>query len=192
MRIQTLALWSLFLGIGSGLNVPDATSAEKKQLFLLEEPIQMQWCAYNNESAWKSDVNRLGAIVVATLGYADDTLRVSKIDVTEADQAGDWIVYDNYALDENEHLRKLKRTINVSPGDRSEEEVYTIKDSRATKQASISRELSTGKTAGPEKVWLPEVPIITQLQNFPFASFIGKGHPEVWSTSKVCIAVKHQ
>lgn len=160
-----------------------------KRLFLLEDAEHHQWCAYGSESEWASEVKSLTARVVATLEYSGD--HVSKISVTEEDEAGDWTVYDHYVIDEKGQIRELKRTINILPGDRSEDETYLVLDGKAKKQASDSRRLST-KEALPEKEkdWLPNVPIVTRVRDFPFASFILEKHPELSSTGKVCVPVK--
>jgi hypothetical protein len=161
-----------------------------KRLFLLEDAEHHQWCAYGSESEWTTEVKSLTALVVATLEYTGD--HVSKIAVTEEDEAGDWTVYDHYLIDEKGQIRELKRTINILPGDRSEDETYLVLDGKAKKQASDSRRLST-KEALPgqkEKVWLPEVPIITRVQDFPFVSLILEKHPELSSSGKVCVPVK--
>jgi hypothetical protein len=59
---------------------------------------------------------------------------------------------------------------------------------RRRKKASDSRKLST-KEALPEKEkdWLPKIPIITRVRDFPFASLILEKHPERSSSGKICV-----
>jgi hypothetical protein len=163
-----------------------------KPLFLLEDTEHHQWCAYGSESEWTSEVKSLTAMVVGTLEYSGD--HVSKIAVTEEDEAGDWTVYDHYVIDDKGQISELKRTINILPGDRSEDETYVMLDGKPKKQVSNSRRLSTKEPlhGQKEKVWLPEVPIITRVQDFPFASLILEKHPQLASSGKVCVPVKQQ
>jgi hypothetical protein len=67
-----------------------------------------------------------------------------------------------------------------------------VLDGKAKKQASDGRRLSTKEAlpAQKEKVWLPDVPIVTRVRDFPFASFILEKHPELSSSGKVCVPVK--
>jgi len=156
-----------------------------KRLFLVEDAEHHRWCAYRSESEWTSEVKSLTAMIVGMLEYSGDH-------VTEEDEAGDWTVYDHYVIDDKGQISGLKRTINILPGDRSEDETYVMLDGKPKKQASNSRRLST-KEALPgqkEKVWLPDVPIITRVQDFPFVSLILQKHPEFSSNSKVCVPVK--
>jgi hypothetical protein len=87
----------------------------------------------------------------------------------------------------------FKRIINVLPGDGSENETYLILDGKAKKQASDSRRLSTKEVLpDKEKDWLPNVPIVARLRDFPFASLILEKHSELSSSGRVCIPVKQQ
>jgi hypothetical protein len=84
-----------------------------KRLFLLEDAEHHQWCAYGSESEWTSEVKSLTAMVVGTLEYSGD--HISKIAVTEEDEAVDWTVYDHYVIDDKGQISELKRTINICP-----------------------------------------------------------------------------
>ena len=144
-----------------------------------------RWCAFSKESDWKSASESLKSLTVARVEYKGD--RIAEIYVTERDEAGDWTVYDAYSLDESEKPQSLKRTMNVIPGDRSEEELWLIKDGRATKQRSTSHSLSTLKPVDPTPIIFPEVPIVRSLQGFPFWRLIRDKRREVLSKGRACI-----
>jgi len=59
--------------------------------------------------------------------------------VTEEDETGDWIVYGHYMIDSEEPVVGLTRTINVLPGDLTQDEPYVIEGGKAKKQTSKSR-----------------------------------------------------
>jgi len=158
-----------------------------KTLYLLEDNKHQQWCAFRDEREWKTEVESLSALVVATAEYVDG--RLSAVDVTHQDEAGDWIVYDHYSLDQSGKISKLKRTINVLPGDRSENEVFLMLSGTPKKESAASRKLSTGEPASKADVWLPDVPITTRVEAFPFSSLIGSSGAE--SKAKSCVQVSH-
>lgn len=185
---RTLALATL-VALLCVLSASKGYARHGRRLFFLQDVQHKQWCAYESEPVWTSEVKRLGADSVATVDYADD--RVSNIALSQQDETGDWMVSDHYAVNHKGELRKLKRIINILPGDRSEEELYMIADGKAKKQTHISRKLSTGKTLrAPEEVWLPQVPIVTRLQDFPFAALARDTRPDLWPESRKCISPK--
>jgi hypothetical protein len=164
------------------------TFGADKRIFLLEDAEHRRWCAYSSESVWKSQVTSLSATLVSTLELEDDHL--AAVSVTEEDEAGDWIVYDHYSLDSKGELQNLKRTINVAASDTSEDETYLIRNGKAKKQGRVTRKLSTGEISPPKKEWLPDVPMVTHIQDFPFADLAREKLPEVQSKGSVCLNIK--
>jgi hypothetical protein len=123
--------------------------------------------------------------VVGTVDFWNS--HVSAVSLTEEDDAGDWIVYDRYSLDGSGAIRTLDRTINILPGDRSEREVFLINGGKANKRSTASLRLSTGKPIPPSKDWIPDVPVVTNVKEFPFWSLIDSKSLEVWSKGRACI-----
>jgi hypothetical protein len=120
------------------------------------------------------------------LAYSNDHL--SKIDVTETDESGDWTVYDRYFVDDHGQLVKLSRLLNVLPGDRSVSQTFSISNGKATKIATTEKQLSTGKPVTPPKGdWLPDVPIETATKMFPFSALLRR--PGLRTSSKSCVKV---
>ena len=116
MRSKTAVFLSAVSLLSSLLTREAAAEPESKRLlYLLEDAKHEQWCAFSKESAWKTEVNSLSATTVATVEYLNG--RISTIKVAKESEAGDWIGYDHYFLDQSEAIRKLNRTINSLPGD---------------------------------------------------------------------------
>jgi len=159
-----------------------------KRLFLLQDSGHQQWCAYRTESDWAAEVKSLSSPVVGSLEYADG--RVSKISLTEEDDTGDWIVYDEYALNKNGGIEAARRTFNIIADDRSIEVTYAIKDGKAREEAKTSRRLSTKEILPSQKDWLPGVPVVTRVQDFPFFPILADKHPEAWLNGRTCSSNK--
>jgi len=160
----------LFLFLGAVLNGSSTGTQRTSKIFIANDADHHQWCAYPTQSAWQSDVKLFGSGIVATLTSAQG--RLSSIEVTTEDEAGDWIVYDHYTVSTDGTLQEDKRKINILPGDRSVEESYLIRDGKAKKQSSTTKSLSTGKSLASSEDWVPEVSVIARLKDFPFASLI--------------------
>jgi len=160
-------------------------SESERSLYVLEDRVGRQWCAYREESVWRKDVQALSALVVATVNYANGN--VSAVWVTEEGESGDWIVYDHYFVADSGAICRLERTSNVLPGDRSEKEVFLIQGGRATKQSMASVRLSTGEPIPPSDDLVPTVPVVTNVTDFPFSSLIDKKGVEAWSMDKTCV-----
>lgn len=155
-----------------------------KQLFLLQDSVHQQWYAYRTETAWASEVKSLTSPVVASIEYTDG--RVSKVSLTEEDEAADWIVYDAYVLNKKGAVDTLSRTLNILADDRRVEVTYAIKDGIAKEQAKTSRRLSTKEILLSQKDWLPDIPVVTRVQDFPFFPILGDKHPETWPRGRKC------
>lgn len=157
--------------------------AKTAKVFLLEDTASNQWCAYDEEAAWNTAVRDAGAMTVGTLTYSNDLLL--RIDVTETDETGDWIVYDHYFLDDHGRIEKLSRMINVLPGDMSVSQMFSIRNGKAKKIATSEKQLSTGKPlTSPKPVWLPDLLIKTRTNVFPFSGLLE--HSDLRTASKIC------
>jgi|SRR4051812_28044827 hypothetical protein len=142
-------------------------------VYLLEDAQAQQWCAYTDQTAWKSSVDSLQALDVATVEYRNE--HSSTVNFTQEDEAGDWIVYDRYSLDQNGQPKRLHRKINILPGDLNVEQVIQIQNGTTKKVSTVRRRLSTGKVLEKSSdVWLPQLPIIKNTKGFPFSSLLDK------------------
>ncbi|PYS36201.1 MAG: hypothetical protein DMG14_25205 [Acidobacteria bacterium] len=170
-----------------GLSKP-AQTTNKNLYFLLDR--DNRWCGYSNEAQWKSEIS-LSEIdtPIAQVDYAND--RVTAVYATQRDQAGDWAVYDTYSLDKSGNLQGLKRVINFLPGRLNEEEMWLIEKGKATKQRSTHRNVVTLEPipltdTELRDMSLPEVTIVTRVQDFPFWSLMRDKRAEILSKGKVC------
>jgi hypothetical protein len=160
---------ALSIGVLAQCESSSQTAIEK--LFLLEDAAQQQWCIYRNEAEWKGDVEQQDAMVVATVEHTSG--RVAAVNVTEQDETGDWIVYDNYVIGADGQLQSLNRTVNILPGERREQLVFQLRAGRASQQSRTTARLGTDKPLPNAETWLPDVPVVTTTEAFPFASLIG-------------------
>jgi hypothetical protein len=115
--------------------------------------------------------------VVGGIEYKDD--RVAMVYVSEVDSTGDWKVYDGYTVTPDGKLDRLNRHVTIPSAGVDDEEVWAIKNGRATKQ--------DGKPS--KRTYLLDVPIVTSPQSFPFWPLSGK-LVEILEKGKVCISDK--
>lgn len=183
MRLKyAIAVAGIVLAFQPGLASGQATAVN---IWLLKDTGNNQWCAYPNEATWNTAVQGIGAMTVGELHYSGK--RLQQIDVTDSDETGDWIVYDNYFLDDRGQIVKLSRTANVQPGDRSVVQTYVIADGKAKKTETTQTQLSTGKLLkSPKSVWLPKIPISIETKSFPFFGLLNR--PGLMTSNKTCIA----
>jgi hypothetical protein len=164
-------------------------SQTSKRIFLLQDK-NSSWCGYKNKAEWSSDVETDEAETVGSLEYSANKL--TTINVTEDDESGDWTVYDTYRINNGGEIVELKRTINIIPGDRSEQDFYTFETGRPKLKSSEVRSLSTQKKSEPssKETWRPNVPIVTEIGQFPFNSFLLNNHFLLSSNVKECVPRK--
>jgi hypothetical protein len=187
MRTKLVVALLIVLPAATG-NLQRPPQTEQIKLFILHDVKQRQWCIYASESQWKSDVNSSGAPTVASLEF--EAGHLNAVDLTHQDEAGDWIVYDQYELGRTGELQQDQREIRILPGDRLVKEVYLIRDGIAHKQNSNTQSLSTGQKLTNVEDWLPDVPVISRLKDFPFAPLIGVDRSRILAKGKICDASK--
>lgn len=149
----------------------DAQPGRRQQTaHLLEDATQRQWCVFSDEKEFKREVQRRGSEEVATVEYVGP--RVTRLQVATTGESADWIVYDEYEVSLAGALTALKRMANILPGDRSERLSYRIAAGRAALNDHTTYRLGTEEVFSPDEDWLPEIPIVTELNAFPFAPLI--------------------
>lgn len=182
---RNLILAGTFLLLHYGLA---CAQANVTKVFLLEDATNNQWCSFKSEAPWNVAVQDAKSMTVATLTYSNDLL--SQLDVTKTDESGDWTVYDHYLFDNHGQLVKLSRMINVLPGDRSTLQAFSISHGKAKKTGTTSKQLSTGKRLNsPKPIWLPELPIATNIKMFPFSTLLGRSN--LRTSDKSCEKTAH-
>ena len=182
-HMRILATFTLFLSLAFAQSGENRTPG--KAVYFLKDDSHKQWCAYANESRFKTQIQSLKAMIVGGADYADGRLLTAR--VTETDETGDWAVNDEYTYNKSGKIQALKRTINILPEDFSEEQIFVIENGRAVKQRSVYRELRTGKVSQKSVNGFEAPPVITNTEGFPFSDLIGSKRYEVWSKGSVCI-----
>ena len=175
--------------IGVAARSPLTLSQTSKPIFLLQDK-NSSWCAYKNKGEWSSDVETNEIVRVGSLEYSANKLAI--VNVTEEDESGDWTVYDTYRIDNGGNIVGLRRTINIIPGDRSEQNFYTFENRRLKLKSREVRSRSTQKKSEPssKETWRPNVPIVTEIGQFPFNSFLLNNHFLLSSNAKECVPGK--
>ena len=156
--------------------------------FFLEDFTAQKWCGFNSQALWKSKVQSLSARSVATVEYTNT--HVSSIEVTEESESGDWIVYDDYSVSSGKLIR-LQRKSNVLPENVSVEQVFRIENGRGVVEKTDTRDLKSGKPIKNHDVDLPAVPIIVDLQKFPFSALMGT-RIAPGQKQETCVSVKQK
>jgi hypothetical protein len=141
-------------------------------------------CVYADESIWKSDIQKTGASRVAVSESINGN--VHSIDITQGDEAGDWMVFDHYSFAKDGTVNALTRKINIIPGDRSVDEVYKVQDGKLIKTDSTVRSLTGDGNPTTDDTWLPVVPMFNRLTNFPFASLLRSTPSQVTAAGRIC------
>lgn len=139
-------------------------------VYLLEDVVANQWCAYSSKSEWLTAIDKKIAMAVATVEPAEKKESFS-IKVTQTDESGDWMVYDDYELKAG-FVTRLLREIRVLPGDIDQQQVYAAHDGSMKRLSTSSRSLTTGQVVSESHDWMPTLPIWTKASEFPFAGFL--------------------
>jgi len=166
------------------------SSGDSSSVFLLKDDTNHQWCAYASKAAWQSRVDDITARTVAGAEYDDGQL--VKLDVSENDESGDWLVSDHYTVDREKRLVQLQRSIEVIPDRAIKEERYSIKNGRLTKDSSVVRSMSNNEIVAAPDLSTPSLRVATRVSDFGFASLIGdrKHLEEVLNAGSKCIQAK--
>ena len=178
----------LVLTIVAGGMVPNVFSAGENAstLYMLLDDHKNQWCGYHDEKRWRSAIDEIGSMDTASVDFANEHPKTVKITHADEPEAGDWIVYDRYDLDEHGVVRSLERTANVLSGDVSKKEVFEFRDGRFLPKSVVARSLQSGKLIAVPNVWFPKLPKATGITDLPFGALIVRSQ-EVRTQDSVCV-----
>ncbi len=183
-RNTRLTLVPLLISVAPAVFPQTSRSSEVKKIYFLRDDTDMRWCGYAGQLRYKAQATLLNPMVVGAADY--DSGRIAKVRVTEEDESGDWVVYDEYTVSEGSKIRTLKRVINIIPEDNSEEQVFSMVDGKAVKQRSAHHELRSGKPTGHTVEWFESPSIITRPQMFPFWTLLNQSKA-VWANGEACV-----
>ena len=186
-----MRFWQRAVCLGFSLGCAAAQSTtQAREMFIINDSQHERWCAYRNKGESRSESQRMDSTVVAGVLYGDDG-RVATVHVTEGDESGDWSVDDRYSLDKSGNMMALSRVIDSFILGITEEERFRIYGGKATRVSVVSRASRTGQSAQPlTGDYLPDVPVITSVQSFPFWPIVRDKQREVWSKGRVCAPTK--
>ena len=179
LAFQRFAFCSMCAFVSSASMSSQNTTAT---LRFLENSDAHQWCRYGDESVWKADVDLARAIRVGGLMYSKGKL--TEIAFTQTAESGDWTAFDRYLIGQDGQPEKLERSISVLPGDRKIRSVYSFNDGKPMRLSISIETLSTGKPAAIGVSYVPPIPIVGRVRNFPFWRLIDAEFPK--QIGKIC------
>ena len=135
-----------------------------------------RYCAFSRADRWNSEMKTHAASETGTLTYSNGSL--ATIQLQYVDESGDWSVNETYRLDATKQLISLSRTVSVRDGD--EHESWLIKNGKAIRQPSAKQ--------SPALDFVPDLPVVTQLNGFPFWELVRDHEREIRSTGTACTA----
>jgi hypothetical protein len=145
-------------------------------LYILRNEQKNQWCGYLDRSRWSSDIDEYGALQTASITFNNAHASVIKLTEEDSPEAGDWVAYDTYQLDDAGDVTSLLRTTNVLPGDLSRVESYQRRQGKLIRQSMTIKSLSTGQPVTQGHNWLPRRSVFLAEPSFPFAGLIRHVH----------------
>jgi hypothetical protein len=166
------------------------------KLWLLEDTAKKQWCAYTDQTRWESERDATDWNTAGAVDFADG--KITRVFLTVPSEAGDWVVSDQYAINESGLMETLTRYTDQFKGGFFEKSVYFLEDTQAV---LVSREFLTADNVvlAPDPasrqsetghsyhgLILPDLKVWLHLIDFPFSDFLDKDHKEVWQTGRAC------
>jgi hypothetical protein len=183
-----MRFWQTAAGLAVSLGWAAAQSTtQTREIFIINDNQHARWCAYKNKAESRSESQRMDSTVVAGVQYGSDG-RVATVHITQGDESGDWSVDDRYSLDKSGNITALSRVIDSFTLGVTEEERFRIYKGKATRVSIVSRASRTGQSAQPlTGDYLPDVPVITNVESFSFWPIVRDKRNEVWSKARVCV-----
>jgi hypothetical protein len=175
-----------------------SAQSRPQKLWLLEDTAKKQWCAYTDQKRWESERDATDWITAGTVDFTDG--KVTRVFLTVPSDSGDWVVSDQYAINDTGLMETLTRYTDQFKGGFFERSIYFLEDKQAV---LVSREFLTPDDvvlpADPDSKQtetghsfrghlLPDLKVWLHLIDFPFSAFLEKDHKEVWETGRTCTA----
>ena len=127
------------------------------------------WCVYKNLADYQADANKQKLLETASLTYSSN--RLAELSYKIEAESGDWIVIDKYTPFENgADLRRINLLAQANLNVIQETVIHGAK-SDAFKLISVSTQDEMDAELRPDVV-LPEVPVKTNVLEFPFAQLV--------------------
>ena len=166
------------------------TKKASHTIFVLESMdanLKEQWCGYSKRSDLDAAI-RAGADGMA-VGEATYTgIRIESIHLETPDDpgAGDWYAVDDYLLDAAGKVQKLNREIRL-PGPPAVKQVFLIQNGKAVKQRNTRPpQAGTQPIVDEDDGDLPDLPVRTNIREFPFGLLLSGKRAEILTKGKAC------
>jgi hypothetical protein len=167
----------------------EAEAAEKieaNEVFLVRDAGGHEWCAYPDRSAW-NDVDWTGGFELGILDFANDQLGSIEVKTSiKQGEDGIWLVVDHYTLNAKGEFAEDRRRITDVEGNWERDETYLIHDGRGEKQSGHTHASIPDQRPSKPRAPVPNVPVITKIEDLPFSRLTGLTRSEVASKGKVC------
>jgi len=149
---------------------PPQTSTRK--VYLLEATInkQDQWCAFGAGEAWEAAANKLRPYDTATLSAGSGGS--TEIALSQSDESGDWVSYDQYTLDGSQQVVALRRRINAAPGESAIVQSFAARDGELAMTKTQLLDLDTGKSTNRAPDFIPSLPLYSESRIPPLSAIL--------------------
>ncbi|MFM2125684.1 MAG: hypothetical protein RL328_2135 [Acidobacteriota bacterium] len=168
------------------------------KVFLLEDADKHEWCAYTDHQRWETEREARNWVSVGAVDF--DKGNVIRVFLTVPADSGEWVVSDEYAVNDSSVIETVTRYVDHTKGGFFEKSVYFVEETQAV---LISRDYKTpdetdlpkdpdAKQSETSHTYrghvLPDLKVWLHLMDFPFSEFLQKDHTEVWRTGRTCSA----
>ena len=173
-----------------------SAQARPEKVFLLQDADKKEWCAYTDQKRWESERDARNWVTVGAVDF--DKGKVIRVFLTVPSERGDWVVSDEYLVNETGAMETVTRFTDDTKGGFYEKSVYFIEDTQAV---LMSRDYKTnqdealpkdpdatqGETSHTYRGHvLPDLRVWLHLADFPFGHFLEKDHTELWASGRTC------
>jgi hypothetical protein len=165
-------------------------SADKKAhvVYVLKDDSVGKWCAYSDKERFERAIADLPSFIAASGLYRMGALE--SMYVKHSDQTGDWEVIDRYELDHKGRIIRIARRVNIIPDNTSEEQIIIVRNGSVTSKRIAYHDLKTDRSVGRFYSWLTPPPVVTRIENFPFARLLPWRKPTSIVAARTCVALE--
>ena len=150
------------------LSFPSVQPVRSSKLFILQKSETGEWCSYADEKQWQSGIDQFGALEAVSVTFRGDRPKTIKIAESDTPEAGDWMAYDTYELDNAGHVASVTRETRMLPGDVSRIEIFHAREGKLVRTGVSYTSLTNGHVIVPRGLWFPTRPLIARRDLFPF------------------------
>lgn len=142
-------------------------------------------CGYTSETKWAQVPKEKDIEFTAVIDKADGVVKSVLVQRYSEDTA----TYDEYDVDKDGIIRRLKRTVDVIPDRLTREQIWDIRGGKPVKVADTWWELRSRKPHAADKELedIGQTPVIVRLTDFPFYSVMTDQNAGRWPGGVRCV-----